>query len=192
MNNLRQLTLDNHKRAERSKFISKFVKRELTPYQYYVYLSNQLMCYYVLESVADGNKLLDDLQAIKRSVNISKDLAELEVMHGFEIPKMLPSTTHYIDYVQSLSHDTQRIMAHIYVRHMGDLSGGQMLRKLVPGTGLHYQFSEDVDVLKDKIREKLNDNMADEANRCFDMIYNFFEELEASFNDMGTANKTTK
>ena len=34
----------------------------------------------------------------------------------------------------------EKIMAHIYVRHMGDLSGGQMIRRKVPGLGKMYKF----------------------------------------------------
>jgi heme oxygenase len=168
------------------------IKKEITPYQYYVYLSNQLLCYYVLESAATNKGLLNGIEVIKRSNQISKDLTELEREHGFSIPKHLKSIDRYIDYVGSISSEPDRLMAHIYVRHMGDLSGGQILRKLVPGSGLHYQFDEDVDVLKQKIRDKLHDGMADEANRCFDMIYEFFEELEQEFNDVGSSNKAPK
>lgn len=192
MSNLRQLTLDNHKRAERSNFIRRLLKREMTPYQYYVYLSNQLLCYYVLESTATDRRMLKGLEKIKRSVNISKDLAELEREYGFDLVTHLKSTDKYINYINTISSDPDRLMAHIYVRHMGDLSGGQMIKKLVPGSGLHYQFDEDVNLLKDKIREKLHDGMATEANVCFDMIHEFFEELEGTFNDVGSTDKAPK
>jgi heme oxygenase len=192
MNNLRQLTLDNHKRAERSNFIRRLLKREMTPYQYYVYLSNQLLCYYTLEAAATSRGLFDGLESIKRSTKISKDLSELEREYGFETVIHLKSVKKYMDHIGMISTDQDRLMAHIYVRHMGDLSGGQMIKKLVPGSGLHYQFDEDVDVLKDKIREKLHDGMATEANICFDMIHDFFEELEGTFNDVGFADKSPK
>jgi hypothetical protein len=67
-------------------------------------------------------------------------------------------------------------MAHIYVRHMGDLSGGQMIAKKVPGSGRYYQF-EDVDVLKNKIRERLSDELAEEANLAFDFSIAMFQQL---------------
>lgn len=189
MNNLRQLTLDNHKRAERSNFIRRMIKKEMTPYQYYVYLSNQLLCYYVLESTASSRGLLTGLESIRRASNISKDLTELEGFYGFTDPGHLKATDKYVKYVETIGADSDKLMAHIYVRHMGDLSGGQILKKLVPGAGKHYEFQEDVDILKEKIREKLHDGMADEANRCFDMIYEFFEELETVFHDVGSPDK---
>ena len=68
----------------------------------------------------------------------------------------------------------------IYVRHMGDLSGGQIIKRFVPGSGQHYQFNEDVTELKEKVRAKLHDGLADEAKVCFNMIKTFMEELETS------------
>ena len=74
--------------------------------------------------------------------------------------------------------DPNRLMAHVYVRHMGDLSGGQMIAKRVPGNGDMYKFGDiDINDYKDKIRAKCNDNMADEAKVCFDFATELFKEL---------------
>jgi hypothetical protein len=59
---------------------------------------------------------------------------------------------------------------------MGDLAGGQMIAKRVPGSGKYYQF-EDPDTLKAAIRERLSDDMADEAKLCFQFAKEFFEEM---------------
>jgi heme oxygenase len=67
-------------------------------------------------------------------------------------------------------------MAHIYVRHMGDLAGGQMIAKRVPGSGRMYQF-EDADVLKTAIRERINDDMAEEAKVCFQFAADMFKDM---------------
>ena len=67
-------------------------------------------------------------------------------------------------------------MAHIYVRHMGDLAGGQMIAKRVPGSGKFYQF-ENPDKLKELIRERIDDSLADEANVCFDFAIKTFQQL---------------
>ena len=57
-------------------------------------------------------------------------------------------------------------MAIHHVRHMGELSGGQMIKRKIPGEGLFYQF-ENANELKEKIRAKIDDSMADEAQTCF-------------------------
>lgn len=185
MNNLKELTWEHHKKAERTAFVHRMIKREMTSYQYYVYLSNQFLMYTVLEDAAEKAGVLSGIENIKRGVYMCKDLQELEKEHKFEIPVHLTSTAEYMRYVYSISEDADKLLSHIYVRHMGDLSGGQIIKKFVPGTGHFYQFDEDVDMLKDKIRLKLHDGLADEAKKCFEMVTSFMEELEFSFGDMG-------
>ena len=57
-------------------------------------------------------------------------------------------------------------MAHMYTWHMGDLHGGQLIKKMVDGTNTALDFDNE-DSLKQAIRNKLNDSMADEANIAF-------------------------
>jgi heme oxygenase (biliverdin-producing, ferredoxin) len=180
---LRDLTWENHKKAERCAFVGKLLKKKVSLEEYYEYLSNQLMCYFVLENIASELGLLKDMEEIKRSIYISKDLMDLEKENDFKIPIILPSTHRYIEHLRRISRDPDKIIAHIYVRHMGDLSGGQILKKLVPGKGLCYHFDTDVEVLKRKIRNRLSPDMADEANICFEMVINFFEELAEKYGE---------
>lgn len=180
MNNLKELTHEQHKNAERSLFVKKLLKKEITPYQYYIYMCNQFLMYTTLEGYASELGVLDGIEEIKRGVSISKDLQELEREHGFEIPIHLKSTGNYIQYIRSISEDPEKLLAHIYVRHMGDLSGGQIIKRFVPGSGNHYVFESDVNELKEKVRAKLHDGLADEAKLCFNMIKEFMEELEIS------------
>jgi heme oxygenase len=184
MSKLKELTWENHKRAERSNFMRRMLKREMTNYQYYAYLTNQMMCYYALETYADQLGLLKNIEHLKRSSKISKDMSEFERTEGFEQPRALKSTEKYIKYLESISRHPEKLMAHVYVRHMGDLSGGQIIKKLVPGSGLYYEFEGDIDELKAKIRAKLSDDMAEEANTCFNMVCSMLEELENSFDGM--------
>ena len=60
---------------------------------------------------------------------------------------------------------------------MGDLSGGQMIAKRVPGEGRFYKFDKDHNELKEMVRARLNDDMADEAKLCFDFATKMFIEL---------------
>jgi heme oxygenase (biliverdin-producing, ferredoxin) len=184
MNNLKDLTHEQHKNAERSLFVKKLLKKEITPYQYYIYLCNQFLMYTTLEGYALEIGVLDGIEEIKRGTSIAKDLQELEKEYGFEIPVHLKSTGNYIQYIRKISEDSEKLLAHIYVRHMGDLSGGQIIKRFVPGSGNHYHFETDVNELKERVRAKLHDGLAEEAKVCFAMIKEFMEELESSL-DMG-------
>lgn len=58
-----------------------------------------------------------------------------------------------------------------------DLSGGQMIKKKVPGKGTMYDFEGDIPAIKDKIRTKIDNTMAEEAKLVFDFATNTFKEL---------------
>ena len=90
---------------------------------------------------------------------------------------MCPVVNEYVEHMKTIMDDPQKIMAHVYVRHMGDLSGGQMIAKRVPGNGRFYKFKQDQDFLKEHIRSKINDEMADEAKICFDFATKLFQQM---------------
>jgi len=70
-------------------------------------------------------------------------------------------------------------MAHLYVWHMGDMFGGQMIKKVVPGSHRNLEF-QDIPTLMTNIRAKLDDSMADEANVAFDWAIKMMRGYDAS------------
>jgi len=87
----------------------------------------------------------------------------------------MPVVIAYEKHVHNLDNDG--LLAHVYVRHFGDMYGGQMIRKRNPGSGKMYDF-DNVEDLKTKVRSMLKDSMADEANKCFEFAIQLFTELE--------------
>ena len=47
-------------------------------------------------------------------------------------PEITESTKEYIEHIESIQDEAMKLYAHIYVRHLGDLSGGQMIMKKTP------------------------------------------------------------
>ena len=172
---LRELTMEQHKNAERSNFAKKLVSGEVSPSKYVVYLYNMGYVYHILETVASQAGVLTGLSAIRRAEHIWSDYEELAAVN--EKPVLLNTVQDYMDYVIGMRNDKERLLAHIYVRHMGDMSGGQIIAKKVPGQGRYYKFKS-VDKLKDKLRERLNNNMAEEAKIAFDFANDIFIELD--------------
>lgn len=175
MNNLKELTKEQHTNAERQEFV-KILFSDISPELYATYLWNQFPQYELLEVMANRHGLFDDFPAVRRSKSIHKDMLELWPRTDRQ-PPVCPVVKKYLDHIMSIMNDPNKLMAHIYVRHMGDLSGGQMIAKKVPGTGRFYQFDGDKEVLKDLIRNKCDDSMATEAKICFDFATELFKEM---------------
>jgi heme oxygenase len=172
---LKELTKENHTNAERQAFVKVLFSGSIDPKLYATYLKNQHPQYEILEVCAMPHGLLTGLPDIRRAPAINADFVELWG-EDTTMPKMCPVVKDYMDHIMSIKDDPKKLMAHIYVRHMGDLAGGQMIAKKVPGSGKYYQF-EDPEALKIAIRERLDDSMADEAKVCFDFATRFFKEM---------------
>lgn len=175
MSNLKDLTWEHHQNAERQDFVKVILSGKIHPDFYATYLWNQHKKYDLLEAVAGVHGLLDDLYSIRRKNAIEDDFNELWT-HS-EPPVLVPSTWKYIDHIKTVIDNPEALMAHIYVLHMGDLSGGQLISRKIPGTGRMYKFDEDVKILKEKIREKTHNGMAEEARWVFSSATDLFQEL---------------
>ena len=82
--------------------------------------------------------------------------------------------------VKNIQHDKQKLMAHVYVNHMGDLSGGQMIAKKIPGSGKMYKFEKlevSQEVMKDLIRQRVSEDDEIEANIAFGYRTKIYEQL---------------
>lgn len=175
MNNLKELTKKQHTNAETQEFV-KVLFKDIDPELYATYLWNQFPQYELLEVMADRHGLFNDFPEVKRSKAIHADMLELWP-HKDRQPSQCKVVKEYLDHIMSISGDPHKLMAHVYVRHMGDLSGGQMIAKRVPGEGRFYKFDGDVDTLKEKLRSKCDDSMAEEAKICFEFATKLFKEM---------------
>jgi heme oxygenase len=173
---LKELTHEQHRTAETQPFVKVLFSGKIDPKIYAIYLFNQHRMYDVLEACAMMHGLLNDYPTIRRSPNIFSDFEELWEDKNSR-PNILPSTDRYIKYVMSIKDDPKKLLAHLYVRHFGDLSGGQMIAKRVPGNGKYYQFDGDTDQIKNILRQKLDDSLADEARVCFQYATEFFQDM---------------
>jgi|TARA_B110000908_G_C10161564_1_gene406264 heme oxygenase len=188
---LASLTKVAHQNAERQEFAREMMSGNMSNEKYKTYLYNMWLVYDLLEDVAlsmgcfgpeDLSMPEDDLplDGLTQADDIWADYTELG---GTEEnpPQVVPSTEAYRSHiVTNCQHDKDKLFAHVYVRHMGDLSGGQMIKNKVPGSGKMYTFeamTHSVDEMKTLIRKRTKDSMSDEANIAFDFSTKIFEEL---------------
>jgi heme oxygenase len=180
---LKDLTHAAHKSAETKPFVKVLFSGKIDPKLYATFLKNQHPCYEVLELCAMPHGLMNEYPAIRRAPAILADFTELWGQDNPTFPRMCPVVDEYIKYILDIKDDPKKLLAHLYVRHFGDLSGGQMLAKRVPGSGRMYQFGDDPESIKTILRAKLDDSLADEAIVCFEFAGKLFEQMMDVVND---------
>lgn len=172
---LKELTADKHQQAESTAFMKAVFNRKMTQEIWADYTYQRSLIYNAIETMAQACGLLKDLQGLSRAPLLLNDYKN---MTGESYsPSYNKVALDYYKYILDLYPDSDRIMAHLYVWHMGDMYGGQAIKKIVPGSHSSLEF-ENADELKKKIREKLKDSMADEANIAFDWAIKLLTEYD--------------
>ena len=82
-------------------------------------------------------------------------------------------------------------MAHIYVRHFGDLFGGQMMKKVVVGSGKMYDFKNRSELIKEltiykgktslTFRKKMSQIAFSETAYYDAVISNYFNTISKTY-----------
>jgi heme oxygenase len=176
---LKDLTSAKHAEAESTPFM-KAVFAKTLPFDLWVDWTYQKTLFYgTIESSAEACGLLNDLLDIKRAGYLYEDYCEMNKFRSVVLHRFRPIVWEYHEYLQSIKQDPDKIMAHLYTWHMGDMFGGQMIKKIVPGSHRNLEF-EDTRTLMTNIRAKLNDSMGDEANVAFDWAIRMMREYDSS------------
>jgi heme oxygenase len=174
---LKELTKEKHAQAEGTKFMKAVFDRTLPMSLWIDYTYQKAIWYRSIEEKAKEVGLLENLAGIERTSLILDDYTEMVKDSAiYYTPKEISKD--YAIYIRSLN-DPKRIMAHLYTWHMGDLFGGQMIKKIVNAPHRHLEF-ENARELMTNIRSMLTDDMADEANVAFDWAIRILGEYDAS------------
>lgn len=203
---LRQVTQDDHTEAETSEFIATLMSGQRSARDYTLLLAQYAHIYAALEQEVRSLELDAQLSnifdpALERTGQISKDLKVLLPTHGFSSsPEALPATKIYIAAIREAAKVPARLVAHHYLRYLGDLSGGLAIGKLV---ARHYAITPEAlnmwdfgqidkpKLYKDAYRAKLDalgtdpqaaEALLEEAKRGFQWNKAIFEDLLRSSN----------
>ena len=174
MSTLKELTSEKHKEAEEQPFIKSIFKGQVDRDKYIDYLYQLLVLYQSLEWHGTRLGIFKGIDNIKRAKAIELDYNEL-IGEAESRGKLNTSTINYINYLETIKDDATKMLAHVYVRHMGDMFGGQMLAKLLPGSNRMFQF-ENLPQLIANVRQKLDVSLAEEANVAFDHNINMLKD----------------
>lgn len=204
-NELREGTTKSHSMAENVSFVKSFLGGVVDKQSYRKLVANLYFVYCAIEEEILANK---DHIAIKpiyfTELNRKPSLAEdLNYYYGpdwLNLIKPSPATKIYVDRIHSIgSKQPELLVAHAYTRYLGDLSGGQILKKIAKGAmnlsdekgTKFYDFDqiENEKLFKDHYRSALNSiplsasqmqNIVSEANISFTLNMKMFEELNSS------------
>jgi heme oxygenase len=183
MSILKEHTNEKHRAVESHVFVQMMMNGELSKEQHAMYLQQMYYVYRDIEYYGEMVGLFYDMRSIKRIDAIKADIYEL----GYKLltsDELFPSTQAYREHILDLYYGKRgdQILAHIYVRHMGDLYGGKLIARKVPGSGKVYQFDNSQELIK-TLDAKLTMNILDEALLAFDMNGHMFDDMLKKVNE---------
>lgn len=197
---LRASTLPAHDRANHSAYMNALLGGELRLEGYTRLAIQYYFIYQAIEQAAD--KLAKDpvagkfvFEELRRLPSLERDLEHLVGPGWRETIRPLASTARYAERATEASSWSGGFVAHHYTRYLGDIAGGQVIRRLVErkygvsGDGvLFYHFDQlgSAPKFRDNYREQLNTapwsdderaRLIDEAIVAFECNIAVFDEL---------------
>ncbi len=141
---LKEITKDLHHEAETTTFAKMLLSGKIGKEDYRNYLYNLLAIYDAIEWYCKRQGFLDSMPDLPRLKSIYADFQELD---DGTYCYLTPATLEYQAYLHKLGSDPERkhlVKAHLYCRHMGDLFGGQIIKKQVAhiSSGKFYDFEK--------------------------------------------------
>jgi heme oxygenase len=167
---LRTRTL--HLEAERTGIMRNLLRGQASRNGFVLLLRNLLPAYRALEQGLDRHRGSPVLAALadyrfERAPAIESDLVALCGAHWSHDIPLLPAAVHYADRIAKVAADDgEKLIAHAYTRYLGDLNGGQILRRLLadslglqPSELSFHDFRQrfsDLDALKADYRKDID------------------------------------
>lgn len=134
---LRARTASLHIKAERTGIIADILARSASREGYALLLRNLLPVYQCLESTPSPT--MDDREwkdvfciEVRRAEAIERDLDELSGRSWRNTLPVVPATRSCVERLEKIAETRPSLLvAHAYVRYLGDLNGGQIMRRLL-------------------------------------------------------------
>ncbi len=134
---LKAQTRDLHTAVERTGVMRELLRGHVDRPSYCLLLRNLQAIYEALEAGLAGHTGQPWLSGLWQAQLARREPleADLGLLHGpgwaHDLP-VLPAAAGYVARLRSLERDApETLLAHVYVRYLGDLSGGQILRDIV-------------------------------------------------------------
>ena len=202
---LKAETADMHRQAERGRFMAALLRGEVDRFGYCTFLRSLHVLYGALEPALvrhGAHPLIQPVldPALARGDALAADLCTLHGESWADELAPQPAALRYAERLERISGaNPGRLLAHAYVRYLGDLSGGQVLCRIVaqvmglpgeagaPGTRFYWfgdaartreltlAFRSGLEAIDPDATQA--DEIVDEALRAFGLHQCLFEEL---------------
>ena len=204
---LREGTKKSHTMAENTGFIACFLKGVVEKTSYRKLISDLYFVYKAMEEeierlVKEDHPVIKHIgfQELFRRKTLEKDLLFYYGNNWINEITISDSAQLYVNRIREVANQSPELLVgHHYTRYIGDLSGGQILKKIAKKAlnlngddGLNFyefQLIKDEKLFKKSYSETLNqlpidqniaDKIIDEANQAFTYNMNMFKELEGN------------
>ena len=202
---LREGTKKSHSMAENVGFVKCFLKGVVEKNSYRKLVANLYFVYSAMEEEMERLRQHPVVSKIyfpqlNRKQSLEQDLQFYYGSNWRQEIALSPAGKAYVQRIREVAHSQPELLAaHSYTRYLGDLSGGQILKKisqramnLADGQGIaFYEFKAIPDEKEFKahyrqaldelpIDEETAQQIVDEANAAFGMNMKLFEELEGN------------
>ncbi|KAG7460167.1 hypothetical protein MATL_G00218430 [Megalops atlanticus] len=198
-------TKESHDKAENTQFVKDFLRGRIRRELFKLGTVALYFTYTAMEEEIERNKDHPQFAPLYFPAELHRHEAlarDVEYFYGEDWQSQVscsPATQRYVDRIHEVGRtDPVLLVAHSYTRYMGDLSGGQVLKKVAQralklpptGEGLNfYQFDgiHSAKAFKQLYRSRMNELELDaptkerivaEANRAFQFNMEVFAELE--------------
>ncbi|OIP68281.1 MAG: heme oxygenase [Oscillatoriales cyanobacterium CG2_30_40_61] len=202
---LREGTKKSHTMAENVGFIKCFLKGTVEKTSYRKLAGNLYFVYSAMEEEMERHRnhpILSKLYfpELNRKQSLEQDLYFYHGANWKEEVQPSEATKSYVARIREISNsEPELLIAHLYTRYLGDLSGGQILKGIAQNAmnlqdGQGTQFYEFNDIPDEKafkvnyrqqmdsvdIDQEMATRIVDEANDAFGMNMKMFNELEGN------------
>jgi len=204
-NQLREGTTKAHSMAENVTFVKSFLSGVVDKNSYKKLVANLYFVYSAMEEEMFKNRKDVAISPIyfpelNRKESLEDDLEFYYGKNWINEVEASPATQIYVDRIHQIGKtQPELLVAHAYTRYLGDLSGGQILKKIAQSAmqlstseGVaFYNFKDikDEKEFKNQYRSAINsiplsqatqDDIISEANISFNLNMKIFQELNSS------------
>jgi heme oxygenase len=175
---LKELTKDKHTKAENTKFMQCVFNQTLPTKLWNDYTLQRVFIYSAIETKCVNLNLIRRDSELIRAPKMMKDFLDSSG-NDFYVRQ---ATVDYQNYIRYLA-EPQQILAHLYTWHMGDLFGGQQIKKIVRGvshSALEFEDQKQCIAIIRYLCDKWNVAETNEPNVAFDCAIGLLE----TYNDM--------